>query len=60
MDEMMPNTSISQRERFLKYFGFSVTWYIVQNKIPFFSSVDSLPNKKKNIFYISTNSLWTR
>jgi hypothetical protein len=23
MDEVMPNTSISQRDRFLKYFGFS-------------------------------------
>ncbi len=55
----MPNTSISQRARFLKYFGFSVMSYFVQNKIRFFSGVDSLPNKKKNIFYIRKTRLWT-
>ncbi len=56
MDELISNTSISQRARFLKYFGFSVMLYFVQNKIRFFSGVDSLPNEKKNIFYIRTTS----
>ncbi len=56
MDEVMPNTSVSEKQRPLKYFGFSSTLYSVQNKTRFFSNVDSLPNDKKIIFYISTTS----
>jgi hypothetical protein len=48
----MPNTSLSQRGRFLKYFGFSVTFYSVQNKSRFFSTVDSFQIKRK-IYIIS-------
>jgi hypothetical protein len=57
MDEVMPNTSISQRDRFLKYFGFSYSrGKLFKIESIFFTNVDWLPNRKKNIFYISKTS----